>query len=131
MKRKYDPSHVQVENTTVMALYQLYVRALATVLFDPPVSGSAMDLVGSQQLLEPTSPRRCVRYGTWALWFASWWGLKCLVVDQDASVYLLCMSLALHVRIPPPLGQVPPLMDPLLVYVQGSLAQMTTEAWHR
>lgn len=78
-----------------------------------------MDPVGSERLLEQTTPRRCVRYGTWALWFASWWGLKCLVLDQDASVYLLCMSLAVHVRIPPPLGQVPPLMDPLLVYVQG------------
>ena len=33
------------------------------------------------------------------------------------------MSLAVHVRIPPPLGQVPPLMDPLLVYVQGCLAK--------
>ena len=35
------------------------------------------------------------------------------------------MSLAVHVRIPPPLGQVPPLMDPLLVYVQGCLAMLT------
>lgn len=45
---------------------------------------------------------------------------------EDASVYLLCMSLAVHVRIPPPLGQVPPLMDPLLVYVQGCLAMTMT-----
>ena len=36
------------------------------------------------------------------------------------------MSLAVHVRIPPPLGQVPPLMDPLLVYVQGCLAMTMT-----
>ena len=59
------------------------------------------------------------RYGTWALWLTSWWGLKCLLWDQDARLYVLCMSLAIHLRIPPPFGQIPPLLDPLLVYMQG------------
>ena len=48
--------------------------------------------------------------------FASW-----LKPCEDARLYVLCMSLAIHLRIPPPFGQIPPLLDPLLVYMQGCL----------
>eukprot|EP00913_Durusdinium_trenchii_P014496 g13598.t1 len=36
----------------------------------------------------------------------------------DPSIYVLCLSLATHVRVPPPFGQVPPLLDVFIVYFQ-------------
>ena len=33
--------------------------------------------------------------------------------------YILCLSVAVHVRIPPPLGQGLPLPDFLLIYLTG------------
>ncbi|CAK9116658.1 unnamed protein product [Durusdinium trenchii] len=56
--------------------------------------------------------------GRWALWLASWWGLKGLLWEFDPSIYVLCLSLATHVRVPPPFGQVPPLLDVFIVYFQ-------------
>ena len=35
--------------------------------------------------------------------------------EFDPSIYVLCLSLATHVRVPPPFGQVPPLLDVFIV----------------
>ena len=35
--------------------------------------------------------------------------------ESDPSIYVLCLSLATHVRVPPPFGQVPPLLDVFIV----------------
>ncbi|CAE8643740.1 unnamed protein product [Polarella glacialis] len=48
------------------------------------------------------------------LWLFAWWGLWRLAVLSEPSAYVLSLAVATHLRIPPPFGQVPPLLDPLL-----------------
>ena len=48
--------------------------------------------------------------GAWGLWLVSWWGMK-RVLHGDLGVYAVCFSLATHLRLPPPLGQLLPLPD--------------------
>ena len=40
------------------------------------------------------------------------------------GLYILCLSAAVHVRIPPPLGQGLPLPDFLLIYLTGNAAEV-------
>ncbi|CAE7832604.1 HSP70 [Symbiodinium sp. CCMP2592] len=55
---------------------------------------------------------------TWLLWLCGWWGLW-KFASGEPGPYVLCLSLASHFRIPPPFGQVPPLLDVLMTYVVG------------
>ncbi|CAE7947410.1 lipM [Symbiodinium sp. KB8] len=55
---------------------------------------------------------------TWLLWLCGWWGLGKFAYGEPAP-YVLCLSLASHFRIPPPFGQVPPLLDVLMTYLVG------------
>ncbi|CAE7425922.1 lipC [Symbiodinium natans] len=55
---------------------------------------------------------------TWLLWLAGWWGLGQLAYGEPGP-YVLCLSLASHLRVPPPFGQVPPLLDVLMTYLIG------------
>eukprot|EP00439_Symbiodinium_sp_Y106_P036725 s2692_g4.t1 len=52
------------------------------------------------------------------LWLLGWCCLTKLV-SGEPSPYILCLSVAVHVRIPPPLGQGLPLPDFLLIYLTG------------
>ncbi|CAE7238038.1 lipC [Symbiodinium sp. CCMP2592] len=54
----------------------------------------------------------------WILWLCGWWGLGKLALG-DVGPYVLSLSLASHFRIPPPFGQVPPLLDLLMTYLVG------------
>eukprot|EP00439_Symbiodinium_sp_Y106_P032624 s8608_g3.t3 len=55
---------------------------------------------------------------TWLLWLCGWWGLWKFAYGEPGP-YVLCLSLASHFRIPPPFGQVPPLLDVLMTYLVG------------
>jgi len=47
------------------------------------------------------------------VWFFGWWALWQLLRCQTLAPYLLALSLAAHLRIKPPLGQVVPIADPV------------------
>ncbi|CAE7715633.1 lipM [Symbiodinium sp. CCMP2456] len=55
---------------------------------------------------------------TWLLWLCGWWGLGKFAYGEPGP-YVLCLSLASHFRIPPPFGQVPPLLDVLMTFLVG------------
>lgn len=51
------------------------------------------------------------------LWLFAWWALAQVVLRCWCAPYWLALSLALNVRIAPPLGQVPPLQDAIIAFV--------------
>lgn len=52
-----------------------------------------------------------------ASWCLGWYGLFSLVFFFEPAPYVLAVALAIHVRFRPPLGQVLPLPDPMLIFV--------------
>jgi len=52
-----------------------------------------------------------------ATWFFAWWALWRLIWDRQLGPYVLALIIASNVRILPPMGQVPPLPDPILLFV--------------
>mmetsp|Transcript_97182 Transcript_97182/g.202966 ORF Transcript_97182/g.202966 Transcript_97182/m.202966 type:complete len:521 (+) Transcript_97182:224-1786(+) len=78
----------------------------------PPASYRAM---GGPQLREDLNigdPLALVLV-TWCL---GWYGLWSLIVYGNGGPYLCAVSLATHVQIKPPLGQMIPLPDPIMIF---------------
>lgn len=51
-----------------------------------------------------------------ASWCLAWYGIVRLWYGQ-LGPYVFAVSLAMHVRICPPMGQVPPIMDPMVIFI--------------
>lgn len=52
---------------------------------------------------------------TAAIWTFGWWAFARLLCGSVAA-YALAVALGTHIRFPPPLGQVPPMPDPVLLF---------------